>query len=464
VFLYPRSACPGNCQDRRPRPFSTSDGTFYPRVPAPARLPTSVPSEPPQPTTTQVGPVRVPIHCPLNQSPATNPTLKSDFPSQILSSSPQLLTITVAPWQVGLFLRVDIRPPAQFDRTSTDRLQAASASTNSLQMDDTHSDVLSAADRSALEPTYEWSTFIKAYAAGKWDPQKTPKFPRSAMSHTTHQPNQTPQCDSIVQGMSSTVEFQSTQSVDGNALTQPLIDLHHKLNQTTSNPITLPPSSTPTPPKSLVLDPRTSKPERAQTLNVNVSHRLRESFAGLRLSSGGSSLNLGDHPHHPLDPDVLATAATIRWAGARISVAPLALPSPEHELTDPMRGVNAAIPGVHPAHGFPGSLTPEREGGLMSPGRRSRLASFWEGTVEQVLPVVDGSPSTEPAPLEEMEHSVIEDSSSASLSVVPPASVPLMASVGSETGDYFGMHVPSDDNVFEFLNDPQSIRSHLSLL
>ena len=305
-------------------------------------------------------------------------------------------------------------------------------------MDDTHSDVLSAADRSALEPTYEWSTFIKAYAAGKWDPQKTPKFPRSTMSHTTNQPNQALQCGSAVQGMSSTIEFHPTQSVDGYASTQPMIDIRHKLSQTTSNPTTLPPSSTPTPPKSFILDPRTLKPERAQSLNVNGSHRLRESFAGLRLSSGSSSLNLGDHPHQPLDPDVLASAATIRWAGARISVAPLALPSPEHELTDPMRGVNAAIPGVHPAHGLPGSLTPEREGGLMSPGRRPRLASFWEGTVEQALPVVDGSPSTEPAPLEEMEHSVIDDSSSASLSVVPPASAPLMASVGSETGDYFG--------------------------
>ena len=335
-------------------------------------------------------------------------------------------------------MRVDICPLAELDRTSTDRLQAASASTHSLQMDDTHSDILSAADRSALEPTYEWSTFIKAYAAGKWDPQKTPKFPRSTMSHSAHQPNQTPQCGPTAQGTPSTIEFQPTQPVDGNALTQPPIDMRYKLSQTTSIPTTLPPSSTPTPSKSLIVDPRTFKPERAQSLNVNVSHRLRKSFADLRLSSGNSSLNLDDHPHQPLNPDVLATAATIRWAGARISVAPLALPSPEHELTDPMRGVNAAIPGVHPAHGTPGSLTPEREAGLMSPGRRSRLASFWEGTVEQALPTVDGSPSTEPAQLEEMEPSVIDDCSSASLSVIPPASAPLMASVGSETGDYFG--------------------------
>ena len=303
-------------------------------------------------------------------------------------------------------------------------------------MDDAHSDVLSAADRTALEPTYEWSTFIKAYAAGKWDPQKTPQFPRSALSHPTHQPKQSPQYSPTVQGTTSTPDIEP---VDGDTPTQPPIDTRPKLTRTPPNSTTPPPSSTPTPSKPPVTDPRISKPERAQSLDVNVSHRLRKSFADLRLTS----LNLDDHTHQPLNPDVLASAATIRWAGARISVAPLALPSPEHELTDPMRGVNAAIPGVHPAHGFSGPLTPEREAGLVSPGRRPRLASFWEGTVEQTLPTVQGSPSILPTQLEEVETASTEDSSCASLSVIPPASAPLMASVGSETGDYFGdVHPP----------------------
>ena len=374
----------------------------------------------------------------MNQSPAINPTLRSEFPSQILSSSPPLLKITVSLSQVCLSFTADACPSAKLNRTSADRLQEASVSSHSLQMDDTYSDVMSAADRSALEPTYEWSTFIKAYAAGKWDPHKTPQFPRSALSHPTHQSMQTPQCCSTVQGTPNTVDLQPAQSVDGDASSRPPIDTRHKLTQTPPNTTTPPPSSTSTPPKPPIIDPRTLRPERTQSLNVNVSQRLRKSFAELRSSSGNSSLNLDDHHHQPLNPDVLATAATIRWAGARISVAPLALPSPEHELTDPMRGVNAAIPGVHPAHGFSGPLTPEREAGLMSPGRRHRLASFWDGTVEQTLPTVDGSPSIEPTPLEEVETVVTEDSSSASLSVIPPASAPLMASVGSETGDYFG--------------------------
>lgn len=302
-------------------------------------------------------------------------------------------------------------------------------------MDDTHSDVMSAADRTALEPTYDWSTFIKAYADGKWDPQKTPQFPRSALSHPTHQSRDTPKSCSTVQATPSITQL--AHHVDGGTSTQPPIDTRHKLIQTPPNSTTPPPSSAATPPKPHITDPRTSKPERAQSLSVSVSHRLRKSFADLRLSSGNNSVNLDDHPHQPLTPDVLATAAAIRWAGARISVAPLALPSPEHELTDPMRGVNAAIPGVHHFHGPPGPLTPERETGLMSPGRRPRLASFWEGTVEEALPTVDGSPSMEPTQLEGVESTVAEDSFSSSMSAIPSASVPLITSVGSETGDYF---------------------------
>ena len=323
-------------------------------------------------------------------------------------------------------------------------------------MDDAHSDVLSAADRTALEPTYDWSTFIKAYATGKWDPQKTPQFPRSALSHPTHQSKQTSPCGPIVQVTTSTPDLQP---VDEGTPTQPPIDPHSKFTQTPPNSTTPPPPSTSPPSKPPIIDPRASKPERAQSLDVNVSHRLRKSFADLRLSSANSSLNLDNHPHQPMNPDVLATAATIRWAGARISVAPLALPSPEHELTDPMRGVNAAIPGVHPAHGFSGPLTPEREAGLVSPGRRPRLASFWEGTVEQALPTVEGSPSTEYMPMEDAETTTTEDGSSVSLSVIPPASAPLMASVGSETGDYFGDASPPPISSTSELHSIDSVSS-----
>ena len=40
------------------------------------------------------------------------------------------------------------------------------------------------------------------------------------------------------------------------------------------------------------------------------------------------------------NPENATVAATMRWAGAGVTVAPLSLPSPEYELTDPMRKIN----------------------------------------------------------------------------------------------------------------------------
>ncbi|KAJ8072841.1 hypothetical protein PM082_016400 [Marasmius tenuissimus] len=44
----------------------------------------------------------------------------------------------------------------------------------------------------------------------------------------------------------------------------------------------------------------------------------------------------------------LINAATMRLAGSNVNISPLALPSPEHELTDPMRSVCVTVPGTLP--------------------------------------------------------------------------------------------------------------------
>lgn len=86
--------------------------------------------------------------------------------------------------------------------------------------------------------------------------------------------------------------------------------------------------------------------------------------------------------------EAMAAAAAIRWAGSRVSLAPLALPSPERELTDPLHGYTAAIPGSHP---------PETPGG-------SRLSSFWVGTQEvedsAFNPIATSSPSPANSPVQ----------------------------------------------------------------
>ncbi|KAI9057213.1 hypothetical protein FKP32DRAFT_1689249 [Trametes sanguinea] len=101
----------------------------------------------------------------------------------------------------------------------------------------------------------------------------------------------------------------------------------------------------------------------------------------MRTSGGLHTSPPAEYPRMPSIPpaDATATAAAIRLAAARVSVAPLALPSPEHELTDPMRGMTTTIPGSHP----PDSMFPlMKDLPLLSPNtaRKTRLSSFWQGT------------------------------------------------------------------------------------
>jgi hypothetical protein len=104
-----------------------------------------------------------------------------------------------------------------------------------------------------------------------------------------------------------------------------------------------------------------------------------------------------------------------------------------------MRGVNTAIPGSHP----PELLSPDGESAPLSPGRRRRLASFWEGTQ-----YIDGTP---PSVYEESTSPYVEsshtgESSSGSLSMdshstshyFTPATAPIRQTGDTTTDDYFG--------------------------
>lgn len=130
------------------------------------------------------------------------------------------------------------------------------------------------------------------------------------------------------------------------------------------------------------------------------------------------------------NPHLATTAATLRWAAAGVNLAPLAIPSPEHELTDPMRGVTATIPGSH--------IETCRAIEPMTPGgtRRSRLGSFWHGTqdIEDIrhgrLATIDSSPS---------EISEDTDTESLARPTMPfPASAPLVRTNDKPSDDYFG--------------------------
>jgi hypothetical protein len=177
--------------------------------------------------------------------------------------------------------------------------------------------------------------------------------------------------------------------------------------------------------------------------------------------------------------DAQTSAATLRWAGSRVRVAPLTLPSPEHELTDPMRGAGAVpIPGSHPGFppAHPHSYVPTPDGGhgrsatavngyggyyshgvqtpgwdVMTPGgtRRSRLSGFWSGTADvedqayvyyggnDMLPTIDGSPAT-PAIERDASRSVpVPDAT-----VSAPGSVPLSHAADGEGVSTLPLPIP----------------------
>jgi len=128
----------------------------------------------------------------------------------------------------------------------------------------------------------------------------------------------------------------------------------------------------------------------------------------------------------PSNPELTTAAATMRWAAARVNLAPLALPSPEHELTDPMRGVTATIPRSH--HDAYRSTGPTTPGGT----RKMRLASFWEGTQDVDDIRRGGLPTIEDNPSENAQDPDL---------VRPPlpfaASAPLVHNTEESFGDYF---------------------------
>ncbi|RPD61183.1 hypothetical protein L226DRAFT_462336 [Lentinus tigrinus ALCF2SS1-7] len=208
-----------------------------------------------------------------------------------------------------------------------------------------------------------------------------------------------------------------------------------------------------------------SKPAKGLNIPLNLgpfSHRLRNSFADMRTSSGLNGYPPLEGSRIPIAPaDATATAAAIRLAAARVSVAPLALPSPEHELTDPMRGVTATIPRSHPDHFFPDQILP-----LLSPNtvRKSRLSSFWQGTQdvdetsgtsESMSPTTSTTPKHDlltptqevprmngqlplPMPMETKSEPHPMPSLSIPSSAIPPATAPVKASLDPLDEDYFG--------------------------
>ncbi|KAI0249154.1 hypothetical protein BJV78DRAFT_1284185 [Lactifluus subvellereus] len=317
---------------------------------------------------------------------------------------------------------------------------------------------------SKTEPSeYDWANLITAYALGRWDPHKAPLLPRSyfgrqhqALAPVGSSPDVPPDASVLSitvsqnAGTSQTVPSPSTaqgaslpRASSGAFTPSPRKD--DTPPQTTSPPSSA--TSTPTPPtpgsSPLVWAPPASRRSSTSNITSAIPHRLRNSFADIR-SSTGARLIIESHPASTAAPvvphaDATATAAAMRWAAARVNIAPLALPSPEHELTDPFRNARTAIPGSYP---------PDVALGPQSPRHRQRLGSFWEGTIDvdgtaqpsSTLSSIQGSPPSTP-PTADSTDTEPELLSATAMTVSPPyvtpASVPLR-SMSEHGDDYFG--------------------------
>ena len=257
---------------------------------------------------------------------------------------------------------------------------------------------------------YDWATFITAYAAGRWDPHKTPNPPRSWQQCSLHHdPLRHPSTDPFPLGHREESQ-RGKAGVEGSKNT-----LSDELAPTTAALDQIPPAARP---PTLVIPASAINRGFALPLQLpSPSHRTR---ANLSTSLPNASFNpsLSHISGSTSNSDVQATAAAMRWAAARIDISPLALPSPEHELTDPMRGVTASIPGCHP----PPYYVPDY---AFTPGgtRRSRLSGFWEGATD-----VEAESQPEPRPIPKPTLSaVLEAQDPVPEDIQPDAPQPLPA-------------------------------------
>ncbi|KAK7690600.1 hypothetical protein QCA50_005699 [Cerrena zonata] len=311
--------------------------------------------------------------------------------------------------------------------------------------------IMSGLERTDEQVDYDWAAFISAYAHGRWDPLRTPQPPRSYLETSSITPARS-MLHSIVTEVSETTEqiFESpVMHTEEQSVFDELGPPGSGIPSEFEDVILL--SSSPTKVSASVLpEGGISKlsDRRMHNSSMNLGpfvHRMRNSWADIRSSSSVFPEGIRSPPVN--NADITASAAAIRWAGARVSVAPLALPSPEHELTDPMRGVTAAIPGAHPD-----PLPVQSPTGI----RKTRLSSFWQGTQDiedcrlSTLPTIEASPaesaqnSTPQSPPSEQDKGKAMSPSKPSSSIpfigptFVPATAPIRISTENEDEDYFG--------------------------
>lgn len=219
----------------------------------------------------------------------------------------------------------------------------------------------------------DWATFIIAYASGRWDPLRTPNPPRPffaspcagylAISTSPNPVSPDPFESGVQIDAPRGVPSDSLSALQATRLT-PAVEAVSKPESTPAGASTL---SVLTP--SLPVNRfRASAPFKIPL----PAYRMRNSFSTSSAPSPGKDpVAPNSSPHS--NAELQTAAAAMRWAAARVDISPLALPSPEHELTDPMRGIMATVP-----------YTPEinQPDHPPTPGAIRKSRSFWHGTTD----------------------------------------------------------------------------------
>ncbi|KAG6909935.1 hypothetical protein DXG01_014204 [Tephrocybe rancida] len=229
----------------------------------------------------------------------------------------------------------------------------------------------------SMHSEYDWATFINAYATGQWDPHRTPNPPRSCQPSTNGfaMPSEALGSGPLANDRDILSSYGCPEAKH-DVIHTPSTHQHPTPERST----TIAPAAARSSTSTISISPSSSlrrfRPAAPPNLPLP-THRMRSSFSTSSApppSPGDPASTAPSNVH--LNPEAQTTAATLRWAASRVDISPLALPSPEHELTDPMRGFTATLPGSHPPEFDPG---PEH---LTTPGgtRKPRLASFWHGT------------------------------------------------------------------------------------
>ncbi|KAH7106256.1 hypothetical protein BKA62DRAFT_288346 [Auriculariales sp. MPI-PUGE-AT-0066] len=306
--------------------------------------------------------------------------------------------------------------------------------------------------RTIESPTrdHDWQSFLDAYSQGFWDPRHTPMQPPTSVpsfpfpdmatdggASTSHSPDRYLTADAAAAVPSSALPAAATEvkrySSPGSGPTTLSDNSWAAFSDSTA------PSSTgsnqPAPPRPVGQVPDKASPSSLAERRGNATPDLSQSLPTkmplisqlstgsttpytpypsgrprLKASSSSPGISLDAEPDMSFEASEAisqraATAATMRWAGVGVAIAPLALPSPEHELTDPFRHYNKSLPPPTPGEQRDANHNRKRSSSSASAvsvaAIRLRDRGFWEGTQEvspDMLPPIPGSLQATPGP------------------------------------------------------------------